>query len=469
MSILLIGLNHHTAPLELRERLSLAGCGLAFALEEMPVHPHIFKGDPALGLFDLPPILQEGVILSTCNRLEIYAAAHEIAGGKAALESFLSRLQGIPPGMLKPHLYFMHDQEAALHLMRVAAGLDSMILGEPQILGQVGQALASARGAGAAGPILNQLFTQAVHAGKRARTETSISRHTTSVGHAAALLAEDRIGDLAQARALLIGAGEMAEVAAQALLARGLTRITCISRTYASAQALADKINGRALAWQDLPQGLIDADVVISATGAPHTVIQAADVSGTLADRGDRPLVMVDIAVPRDIETAVGGLPGVHLVDIDDLQSVLDDNMAQRETAVPLVENIVEQEATAFARWMNSRQVAPLIADLHDWAGKFAASEVERALNHLGNATPREREVIEMLAHRLVNKFLHEPTIQLRKQAGGGDGYIYAGVIRELFALGEAEAARQSGQEPGRNGNGQRQAAGQSEEAVAND
>lgn len=469
MSILLVGLNHQTAPVELRERLSLAGCGLTFALEELPVHPNIFNGDPALGLHHLPPMLQEGVIISTCNRLEIYAVADEIAGGRAAIEGFLSRLQGISPGTLKPHLYFKHDGDAVLHLMRVAAGLDSMILGEPQILGQVSQAYASARTASTVGPILAQLFTQAVHGGKRARTETSISRHTTSVSHAAALLVQERIGDLTQARVLTIGTGEMAEVVTQALQMRGAEHISFINRTYSHAQSLADRFGGQALAWHDLTVALQEADVVISATGAPHTVLHVDEVSPILTGRGQRPLVLVDIAVPRDIEEAVGSLPGVHLFDIDDLQSVLDENMAQRESAVPEVEAIVEQEAATYAEWISSRQVTPLIADLHAWANEVAGAEVERALNRLDDVTHREQEVIELLAHRLVNKLLHEPTVQLRQHAASGDGYTYACVTRELFGLDQSFPATERARSSRKNGNGYGATARQAEGALYGD
>ncbi len=439
MSILLVGLNHHTAPVELRERLALSGCSLTMALTELPVHHESYTGDPALGVTDLPPALREGVILSTCNRLEIYATAREIGAGKAAIENYLSRLHGIPPSELKPHLYFMHDQAAVIHLMRVAAGLDSMVLGEPQILGQVAQAFASARAANTAGPVLTQLFEQALHAGKRARAETEIGQHTISVSHAAALLAEEKLGGLGGVHVALLGAGEMAEVAVQALLDRGADQIICLNRTLTSAQALAERFGGRALPWHDLTEALIWADVVISATGAPHTIIHLDDVQKALPARNGHPLVFIDIALPRDIEEVVGQQPTISLFDIDDLQHVLDENIARRRAAIPHVESILSEEAAAFAAWISSRQVVPVIADLRRWATELAQAEVEHALNRRGEIGSEEREAIERLAHRLVNKLLHPPTMALRRQAEQGNGYGYAHVVRELFDLADSD------------------------------
>ncbi len=467
MPIILVGLNHRTASVNLREQLSLEGCGLTFALAELPVHPAVFDGDPVYDdLPHVPPVLSEGVILSTCNRLEVYAVTQDMKVGRAAIENFLSRLQGILPAVLKPHLYFMHDQQAVLYLMRVAAGLDSQILGEPQILGQVAQAFTSAHTANATGPILSQLFASAIRVGKRSRTETDISRHTVSVGHAAALLAEDRLGGLDAARALVIGAGEMAELAARALKMRSVSDITCINRTYSSAERLAEKVGGRAVAWPELTDALIVADVVISATGAPHTVIRESDVVPALPARAGRPLVFVDIAVPRDVEQAVGNLPGVTCYDIDDLQAALEENMAQRESAIPSIEAIIAEEAASFAGWMNRLEVVPVIADLRAWVGSIAQAEVEHTLDTLKNATPDTQKAIELLAHRLVTKLLHTPTVRLREQAAGGNGYTYAHVVRELFDLNESHYQPNHAR---KNGNGHQQTASPSQEVTSGD
>lgn len=449
MTIILVGLNHRTTPVELREQLSLAGCGLTMALEEL---------DQAIRLKGRHEQLREAVILSTCNRLEVYAVADGEKAGQAAIEDFLSQLQGIPLAELQPHLYFMTDHDAVAHLMRVASGLDSMILGEPQILGQVSQAIGDARQAGVSGPLLSHLFAQATHAGKRARAETDISRHTTSVSHAAALLAQEKVGDLAEKQIVLIGAGEMAEVAAQALQARGAGEIVCINRTFSRAEALAGKIGGRSVNWYHLPEALAQADVVITATGAPHTIIYASDVEKVILQREERPLLFVDIAVPRDVEEEVDRLPGVIRYDIDDLQLTLDENLAQRQAAIPAVEAIVREEVDAFVEWARSRQVAPVITDLRRRAAEIASAEVDVALRRLDGLNAHEHEIINRLAHRIVNKLLHEPTMILKAQAADGNGYAYAHAVRELFALGEAEQPGGNGEPAKHAGNGHRPA-----------
>jgi glutamyl-tRNA reductase len=435
MTILLVGLNHRTAPLALREQLALSGCAMTMALDDLPVRGALDGAPARSGKSAEPPPLQEAVILSTCNRLEVYANPRSIGGGRAAVEAFLSRLQNIPLHTLKPHLYFVHGQDVVIHLMRVAAGLDSMILGEAQILGQVSDAFTVAKTANTTGPVLSHLFSQAVHAGKRARTETTISRHTTSVSHAAAGLITEKLGGLEEANVLVIGAGEMAEVALQALVDRGARRLTCMNRTFASVVELAGRFGGQARPWHEIPEGLAWADVVLSATGAPHTIIQADTVAEILPARVGRPLLFIDVAVPRDIDEAVGELPGVARYDIDDLQQVLDENMAQREAAIPQVEAIIAEEAASFAEWLSSRQVAPVIADLRRYAAGIAQAEVAGALNRLGGLSEQEQKVVERLARRIVNKLLHEPTVRLRAQAASGNGYAYAHVVRELFDL----------------------------------
>ncbi|MCC7448528.1 MAG: glutamyl-tRNA reductase [Anaerolineae bacterium] len=430
MSIVLVGLNHRTAPVELREQLSLTGCALQMALEEL----HIANQPESQSA-----VVQEAVIVSTCNRLEIYAVVGGDANrGWATIERFLTNLQGIAPEALHPHLYFMDEHTAVEHLMRVAAGLDSMILGEPQILGQVTQAFGDAKLAGATGPVLSHLFAQAIHAGKRARTETAISRHTTSASHAAALLAQQKIGDLRTARVLVVGAGEMAELAVHALQFHGAVDITCINRTYSRAEELAQRIGGQAMNWYHLDAALIQSDVVITATGAPHIVIYADYVARILPKREGRPLVFVDIAVPRDVEESVGELTGVQCYDIDDLELAVDTNVAQRQAAIPQVERIMEQEAVNFREWLNSRRVVPVITDLRRKADDIAAAEVAQMLHRLKGLDEREQDMLYQLAHRIVNKLLHEPTIRLKAYAAGGNGYGYAHAMRELFALGGA-------------------------------
>jgi glutamyl-tRNA reductase len=425
VSIVLVGLNHRTAPVELREKLALAGCSLRMALEDLRDMAQAPAGHP----------VSEAVVLSTCNRLEVYASVHNTAAGVEVLGQFLGGLQNVSAPELAPHLYHHDGETAVTHLMRVASGLDSMILGEPQILGQVTQAYEDARTAGATGPILSHLFTQAIHVGKRARTETAIGRHTTSVAHVGAQKVIDELSSVKERHVLVVGAGEMASVAAEVLGRFGAAELTFINRTFNRAEAMAAEMNGRALAWHQLEEGLVWADAVISATGAPHTVIYRQDLVGIVAARAGRPLVIVDLSVPRDIEDVARDMPGLIYYDIDDLQNVLDAHMELRRAAIPDVEAVVEEGASQFAEWLSGRQVTPVIRNLRDWAEGVAAEELEHALNRMPDADERTRQMVGRMAHRLVNRLLHEPTTRLRMQAVDGNGYGYAHAIRELFAL----------------------------------
>ena len=439
MTIVLVGLNHRTAPVELREKLYLSECGLRMALDELNQNrPQIQPGGA----------LHESVILSTCNRMEIYGTGEDASAVAATITHYLSQLQGIPDAVLAPHLYMLQGDDAVEHLLHVAAGLDSMILGEPQILGQINAAFTEAREAGTTGPVLNHLFPQAIHAGKRAHSETEISRRTTSTSNAAALLVKEQVDDLAGARVLVVGAGEMAKLATGALAAQGAGHIEIINRTYARAQALATQIAGHVRPWPELHDALAEADAVISATGAPHIVLYEPQVRRAMHDRADHPLVVVDIAVPRDVEESVGDVPGVRRYDIDDLQHVVDENLAQRQSAIPAVEAIITDETQKFLHWLNSRRVVPVIVDLRGRMEAMARDEIEQALNKLGDLDEHDREVINQLVHRVLNKVLHEPTVRLKEQAANGNGYVYADAVRELFALEEV------GTSNNQNGNG---------------
>ena len=434
MAIVLVGLNHRSAPVELRERLALSGCALRMALADLRdlKASHVDKASDE-------PTLTEVVVLSTCNRLEVYAVAHNAENAIAAIEQFLGRVQDISFDVLSPHLYHRTAEEAVNHLIRVACGLDLMILGEPQILGQVTQALGDAHGAGASGPLLSRLFAQAIHAGKLARTETAINRYTTSVSHVGAQKVMEELAATNNRRILVVGAGEMAVLVAEALHRSGMNETAFINRTFNRAEALAGEAQGRAFAWHELEAALEWADAVISATGAPHTVIYRNDLEGVAARRGERTLVIVDIAVPRDVEDTVRELPGVRYYDIDDLQSVVDTNLDLRRAAIPQVEAIVRQEALNFTEWYHSRQVAPVIKDLREWAEGIAADELAQTLSRLPEIDAHTRQIVGRLVHRLVNRLLHEPITRLRVQAAEGNGHGYAHAMRELFALGDQD------------------------------
>lgn len=438
MSILLVGLNHRTAPVSLRERLALSSDELRqHVLRDLSATLQVLPGH-----IDQPVLLGECIIVSTCNRLEIYATAWDSAQGWAAIERFVADLRHVPLDDLLPHLYRLEGQAAIEHLMNVAAGLESMILGETQILSQVAQAYTLALGAETTGPVLPHLFRSAVHAGKRARTETAISRHSTSVGHAGALLIKSHVGDLAQVPVLVVGAGSTAGLAATALHLQGAQTLACINRTLSKAEALAAQVMGRALEWSQLVDALRWADVVITATSAPQAIICVADLPAILAQRDGRPLLLIDLCVPRNIEKAVNLFADVQYYDIDDLQSVLDANLAQRQAAIPLVEAIINQEIERFQEWLHGRQVVSVIADVRRKANAVAKTEVEHALRQLDGLDQRSRHVIDCLAHRIVNKLLHEPTMRLKAQAASGNDHIYARTVRELFAL---EVADESG------------------------
>jgi len=422
--ILLVGVNHTTAPVALRERLAVGGTGLADALTR-------FGQSNGHG----PTLFPEGVILSTCNRLEIYAVAGDPDLGRKELIQFLSQDRRVPAEEFVSSLYFKSDTDAVTHLTRVACGLDSMIVGEPQVLGQVTEAYRAALGQQATGPVLNTLFRHAIQAGKRARTETAISQYSTSVPSAAAALAEQAMEHLEGRVVLVMGAGEMGQIAARALVARGASSIIAANRTYDRALVLARELNGEAMTFERQAEGLARADIVVTATDAPHVIVTPEKVTAAMAQRPERPMLIIDIAVPRDTAPAVADIAGVTLFDIDDLRDVVNGNLAARECEIPRVESIAADEASAFMAWFRALDAVSTIADLRRQAEAVKAEELNKALRRLGDLDDRQREVVRAMAHGLVNKLLHEPTVRLKHHAAGGDGYLYTDVVRDLFGL----------------------------------
>jgi glutamyl-tRNA reductase len=422
--ILLIGVNHTTAPIALRERLAIGGTELTDELTR-------FGKSNGHG----PTLLPEGVILSTCNRLEIYAVTDDIRHGRETLIQFLSQNRQVPVEEFADSLYIKSDAEAVSHLARVACGLDSMVVGEPQILGQVTDAYQAALGRHATGPVLNTLFRYAIQAGKRARTETAISQCATSVPSAAATLAEEEMGSLDGRVVLVMGAGDMGQIAARTLMARGASGIIVANRTYDRALRLAREFNGEAMTFDRQAEALARADIVITATDAPHILVTPQKVMKAMAHRSQRSMLIIDIAVPRDTDPAVADIPGIRLFDIDDLQDVVNGNLEARQREIPRVEAIATEEATNFMTWFHALDVVPTIADLRQRAEAIKAQELDKALRRLGDLSDREQETVRALAHGLVNKLLHEPTVRLKQCAAQGDGYLYTGVVRELFDL----------------------------------
>lgn len=410
-----VGLSYRSAPVELREKV-------------------------AVGETELPAVLGaigHGVLLSTCNRTELYfASGPEIPTGRSIDTSAATRFFGgrarSSVASLAPYLYALHDFAAISHLYAVAASLDSLVLGEPQILGQVRRALLAAQEAGTAGPVLARAFHEALRVGRRARNETFIGRHAVSVSYAAVELARQVFGRLAGCRALVVGAGEMGALTARTLIDQGVGVVAVANRTLAHAEDLTTRIGGRAMGLDDLVPALVEADIVISSTDAPTFVIQRTAVAAALAERGGRPLFLIDIAVPRDVDPGVRALPGVHLFDMDDLHTLCETNREVRREEVSRVEAIIDEESARFVDWWHTRQAVPTVVALRERAEEIRREELAEALaalRHLGDA---ERQTIEALSRAIVNKLLHTPTVRL-KAAPGDEGTLAA--ARALFGL----------------------------------
>jgi glutamyl-tRNA reductase len=415
--LLLVGLDHHSAPVELRERLSVEGDELAALLRSLHEEP-----------------LAEVVVVSTCHRLEVYAISADIERAERAIVERLAAPLAVAPDTLMESLYTMTGADAARHLARVAAGLESVVIGESQIQGQVADALQAAHAARTCGPHLSRLFSTALHTGKRARSETGIGRHSLSVGHAAAQLVARELGDLAGRRVAVVGAGEMAALAMQALRARGASDLHVVSRTYERAHALAGRYQAAASPWSERARALENAHAVVVATRAPHLLLRAEDFAQEASDA--RPVV-VDISVPRAVDPAVRSLTGLRLYDIDDLQAIVAERQQLRHEEIALVEEIVEEELAGYLAWERTRRVAPVITALRQQARAVAQAEVERALRRAPELDEREQEILREMAHRIVNKLLHSPTMTLKERAARGRRIDDLDAVRNFVALEE--------------------------------
>jgi len=426
MYIICLGLNHTTAPLDLREKLALDEDVVRIALARL-----------ACGHVATP--VTELVFISTCNRIELYAVSNQLAF--AELEAFLAEVSDVPADQFRQHLYRFKDMDTVRHLFEVAAGLDSLVIGEPQILGQVMRALELARGQNTAGSILNRLFQAAIHAGKRTRTETAISRNPASVSSLAASLSERVVHKISEAQIVILGAGEMAELAVEALRKRGAEKILVVNRTLERAHALAQRWNAQAATFEHLHAELASADILIASTGAPHTLISPAMVNETMKYRAERPLVLIDIAVPRDIDPDVANIPHVKLYDIDNLNAKLEHSLAERMAEVPQVKNILDEELELFEDYLKSLDMLPLIAGLRQSAETIRQTELEKTLRHLPDLTEAERIHIEAMTQALVKKLLHAPTRRLHAEATSSRASEYAAVARKLFDLSDTSTA----------------------------
>lgn len=416
MSVLVLGINHRSGPLTVLERVALSDTEITKAVEALVQRDN----------------LREAVVVSTCNRTEVYAVTERFHGAYADVRDFFCDQAGIGPDDLHEHLYSWHDDEAVRHLFAVAAGLDSAVIGESEILGQVRDAWQTAHAAGGAKSTLNLLFRHAVEVGKRVRTETAIARGTASVSHAAVEMAVEHLGDLNGRRVAVIGAGAMGEGIAVALQSAGVGDVTVVNRSADRGQALAGRINGVAFGFDRLAEAVNAADVVLTSTGAGMQVLTPDVVGG----RADRPVLIVDIAVPRDVDPEVAALTGVTVLDLDDLTAWADRGRQQRLTEVARVEQIIDAEAERFGVESTALQAAPLIAALRGEAERLRAAELDRHDTKLDHLDDDARDLVETITRGLVAKLLHEPSVRLRQQAGTPQGERNAAAIADLFDLG---------------------------------
>ncbi|MGE5849010.1 MAG: glutamyl-tRNA reductase [Candidatus Methylomirabilota bacterium] len=424
MEILVVGLSHKTAPIELRERLSVSEQDLPKPLE----------------LLGNSPEIAERMLIATCNRVEVYAVAEGPV--EKAVEAITDRLathHNLEKSRFEDKLYTHTAAGAVRHVFRVASSLDSLVVGEPQILGQVKSAYSIARSQEATGVILTNLLEQAFHVAKRVRTETGIGASAVSVSSAAVELARKIFGDLAGRSVLIIGAGEMAELALRHLLDDGVRSVLVANRSYDRAVALARQFCGRAVTFESFRQEMGGADIVISATSAPHVILKKEDMQTIIQQRRHRPIFLIDIADPRDIDPACNEVDNVYLYNIDDLQSVVDTNLKERQREAERAEAIIEREVGVYLTWLRSLDVVPTIVSLRQRVEEIRGAELQRVLGRLGDLTPEQREAVTAMSHAMVNKILHQPMTELKRRAALQDGHLYTSVLRRLFGLEDKE------------------------------
>ena len=424
MEIIVVGINHKTSPLEIREKLNFNERQLREGLSHLKCYAGV----------------QEGLILSTCNRVEIYAVVSEASDGFRQVQRFLlnhaTRLGNeMEPESIIKGLYLYSDQEAIRHALRVTSSLDSMMIGEPQILGQVKEALGIALHQKSTGVVLNKLFKKAISVAKRVRNETGIAENAISISFAAVELAKKIFGKLAEKEVLLIGAGEMAELAVRHLLSTGVRNLMIATRTYRNAVELARQFKGVPIHFEDFPREMVRADIVLCSTGASHHVITYDHVAKAIQRRMNRPIFLIDISVPRNINPEVNRIDNVYLYDIDDLQSVVEANLQERQREAFKAEEIVDEEIGSIQRWLKSLEVVPTITALRKRADEIRMGELERVRSKLSQLAPGEWESVEALAAGIVNKLLHTPLVVLKNEANSSNGNLYIETTRRLFAI----------------------------------
>jgi glutamyl-tRNA reductase len=419
MHLTLVGLSHKTAPVEIREKLTF------------PEH----RQEEALSIFTSNDDVAEAVIISTCNRTEIYAITAVDCDGPAAVIDFLAEYHDLDRHELVRYLYIQEGEAVVRHLFRVVASLDSMVVGEAQILGQVKEAYDSSFSAGASGRIFNKLFRQSFEVGKRVRNETAIGEAAVSISYAAVALARKVFDTLEGRTVLVLGAGKMSELTARHLCSNGVCNVLVANRTFARAEELADKFDGEAIPYEDLYTRLAEADILISSTAATEYVVNRENVARAMKARRGDPLFLIDIAVPRDIDPDVNELGDVFLYDIDDLNGVVESNLEERMREAEKAEQIIGDEMAAFEAWLESMEVVPTVAAIRAKAEAVRQQELEKAIKRLGGLSEKELKTIDSLTCAIVNKMLHGPTNRLKNVATEADGYEYVEAARFLYGL----------------------------------
>jgi glutamyl-tRNA reductase len=417
--LLALGVSHRTAPLELRERLALTEGRAAGVLNAL-------VGEEAIS---------EATAISTCNRTELYLVAADTVEAESAALGVLAREASIPPTELLGPLYSLRGGDAGRHLYQVTAGLDSMIVGEAEIQGQVKRAYELALVEGATGPVLNRLFRGALAGGKRARSETGIGEKGVSIPSVAVELAERNLGDLPDRRVLLVGAGETSELTARALAARGAHAIFVANRRYNRAIGLAERFGGTAVRIDELPAQLERADIVVSTTDSPHHLIERDEMEAVMRQRGDRQILLIDLAVPRDIDPETRNLEGVSLHDVDDVQQIVERNASGREAEARRAQGILDSELARFESWLGSQEVVPTVSAMRERADEIVERVLDENSSRWENLTDADRERVELLARAIAARLLHEPTVRIKGVADREDSYLYVSVLRELFGL----------------------------------
>jgi glutamyl-tRNA reductase len=425
MELFVLGLSHKTAPIAVRERIAVSEPDLPKALE-------------ALGEVSE---LTERMFFTTCNRVEVYGVADgPVPNAVEATRASLERYRNLDPASLKDVLYTYTDADAVRHVFRVASSLDSMVIGEPQILGQVKAAYTIALSQQVTGVILNNLMEQAFHVAKRVRTETGVATAPVSISSVAVELARKIFGDLAGRTVLILGAGEMAELALRHLAEDGVHSILVANRSHDRAVALAEQFHGQAVTFEASRQAMVEADIVISSTSAPHVILKKEDMQAIILERRHRPIFLIDIANPRDIEPSCNEVDNVYLYNVDDLQSVVSANVKERQREAERAEAIIEREVGVFQAWVRGLDVVPTIVSLRNRVEEIRVAELRKALGRMGDLTPDQRETITSMTTAMVNKILHQPMSELKRQAVHQDGHLYSAVLRRLFGLEENES-----------------------------